>query len=51
MIIWAAVTHNNLTIYSNIAKKPLAIFATPTSTTNDAMALKFFADTIQWLES
>ena len=25
--------------------------ATPTSTTTDAMALKFFADTIQWLYS
>ena len=44
MIIWAVVTHSDLKkIYTNIAKNHLQILATPTSTTTDAMALKFFS--------
>ena len=41
MIIRAAVTHSDLKICTNIAKKCLEFLATPTSTTTDAMALKF----------
>ena len=50
MIIQAAATHNNFKKnYANIAKNCLQFLATPSSTTADAMALKYFADTIQWL--
>ena len=43
MIIWAVVTLSDfLKIYTNIAKNRLQFLATPTSTTTDAMALKFF---------
>ena len=44
MIIRAAVTHSNL---KNLYKySVLQLLATPTSTTTDAIALKFFANTI-----
>ena len=39
MIIRAAVTQSDL---KNIAKNCLQYLATPTSTTTDAMAMKFF---------
>ena len=48
MIIRAAVTRSDL---KNIAKNRLQFLAMPTSTTTDAMALKFFPDTMQLLKN
>ena len=48
MIIWTAVTRNNFKKSKQISLKTrLQFLATSTSTTTDAMALKFLADTIQ----
>ena len=38
-------------IYANIVKNRLQFLAMPTSTTTDAMALNFFADTMKLLKS
>ena len=52
MIIWAVVSHSDFKkIYTNIAKNHLQCLATPTSTTTDAMALKFFPDIMQLLKN
>ena len=41
MIIQAAITCNDLKIYTQILLKPFAILVTLTSKTTDAMALNF----------
>ena len=52
MIIQAAVTSSNLKKSTQmLLKNCLQILATPTSLTNDAMALKFFPDTSQLLKN
>ena len=48
MIIRAAVTRSDTHI---LLKNRLQFLTTPTSATTDAMALKFFPDTIQLLKS
>ena len=51
MIIRAAVTHSNLKKSTQILlKNRLQSLATLTSTNTDAMAWKFFADTMQLLK-
>ena len=49
MIIRAAVTHKIFKIYANITKKLFAMFSHAYQHNHDAMALKFIANTIQWL--
>ena len=49
MIIRAAITCSNFT--QIFLKNHLQFLAMPTNTTTDAMALKFFQDTIQLLKS
>ena len=52
MIIWAVVTRSDLKKSTQISlKNRLQFLATPTSTTTDAMALKFFPDTMQLLQN
>ena len=52
MIIWAAVTRSNFKKSMEISlKNRLQFLATPTSTTTNAMALKFFPDTMQLLNN
>ena len=51
MIIREAVTHSELKTYTNIDKNRLQFIATPTSATTNAMALKFYPDTMQLLTS
>ena len=51
MIIPAAVTRSDIKIYTNIIKKCLQFLVMPTITTTNAMALKFFPDTIQLLKN
>ena len=47
--VQAAITRSNLKISMHILLQMFATFVMLTSTTTDAMALKFFADTIQLL--
>ena len=52
MIIWAVVTRSDLKESTQISlKNRLQFLAMPTSTTTDAMALKFFPDTMQLLKN
>ena len=52
MIILAAVTHSDFEKSSQISlKNHLKFLATSTSTTTDAMALKFCPDTTQLLKT
>ena len=47
--VQAAITRSNLKISMHILLQMFVTFVTLTSTTTDAIALKFFADTIQLL--
>ena len=50
MIIQVAVPHSIFKkVYENIDKNHLQFLVTPTNTTTDPIALKFFANTIQSL--
>ena len=52
MIIQAAVTHNDFKKFTQIfLKNRLEFLVTPTSTTTDAMALKFFPGIMQLLKN
>ena len=52
MIIWAVVTRSDLKKFTQISlKNRLQFLAKPTSTTTDAMAFKFFPDTMQLLRN
>ena len=52
MIIRAVVTRSDLEKSTRISQKNrLQCLATSTSTTTDAMALKYFADTMQLLKN
>ena len=52
MILWAAVTHSNFKKFAQISlKNRLQLLAMRTSATTDAMALKFFPNTIELLQS